>query len=189
MPSAARIAAPALMAILALATCQRDPAPPGPTSPDTGSAAAAAREAIEAINRATAEAVARGDAAAIAAHYSADALMLPAGADFVSGPAAIGGYFQRAMDAGMKGLTLEVVSVDAAGDLAVETGRYEATGAGGHHLDHGKYVVTWRREAGQWKVYRDISTTSRPPAVVTPEATPLPAQGPPAGAGDAPATS
>lgn len=133
------------------------------------------RTSIEAANQATAESVARGDASGIISHYADDAMMLPAGADPVAGPGAIKGYFQRAMDAGMKGFKLEIVSLDADGDLAVETGTYLASDARGNHIDHGKYVVAWRRVGGAWKVYRDISTTSMPVLVGTPEGRPLPA--------------
>ncbi len=171
-----RLLVPGLLAAT-LAACERAPAPPGPTtapakeSPESRTA----RTAIEAANQVTAEAITRGDAAAVVAHYAEDALLLPAGSDFVSGRAAIRSRYQRAIDAGLRSLKLEIMSVDAAGDIAVETGRYEAAGASGHRLDHGKYVVTWRREGGQWQAYRDIATSSMPPPVATPEVTALPA--------------
>jgi ketosteroid isomerase-like protein len=33
---------------------------------------------------------------------------------------------------------------------------------GGQVIDNGKYVVLWRREAGQWKLHRDIWNSSQP---------------------------
>ncbi len=159
-----------LLAIAAtLAACDQ------PAAPDSGDADSV-RATIAAANLATSQSVARGDANAIVTHYADDAMMLPAGANAVSGRAAIQGFFQRAIDAGMKELRLEIVSVDASGDLAVETGTYAASDAGGSHVDHGKYVVAWRRQDGAWRAYRDISTTSMPVRVSTPEGTPLPAR-------------
>jgi ketosteroid isomerase-like protein len=38
-------------------------------------------------------------------------------------------------------------------------------GAEGNVLDRGKYVVVWQREQGQWRIHRDIWSTS-----LTPEA-------------------
>lgn len=160
-----------LLAAAALAACDQPPRPVAGAGEN-----AEVRAAIEAANQATAEAVGRGDAEGIVRHYADDALLLPAGAEAVSGPGAIREHFQRALDAGLKGLKLEVRSLEVAGDLAVETGDYEASGAGGGRLDYGKYVATWRRQDGEWKVYRDISTTSMPAGISTPETTgPLPA--------------
>jgi hypothetical protein len=38
------------------------------------------------------------------------------------------------------------------------------SGADGGALDNGKYVVVWHRDAGTWKLHRDIWTTSQPAA-------------------------
>jgi hypothetical protein len=43
-------------------------------------------------------------------------------------------------------------------------GKYTLTGDAGKVLDQGKYVVVWKRELGQWKLYRDIWNTSVPAA-------------------------
>ncbi len=131
------------------------------------------RAAIEAANQMTAESVKRGDAGAIVAHYADDAMMLPVGSGAVSGPAAIGEHFRDAIAAGLAGLELEILTLDAAGDLAVETGTYEAQDTAGNRLDFGKYVVAWRRVDGTWKAYRDIATSSRPDLTGTPSAAPV----------------
>jgi len=156
-----------LAAALALGACDQ---PPRPLAADP--AAAGARQAIEAANQATSEAIARGDAQAVMVHYAEDAMILPAGAAAVSGHAAIRGYFERAIAAGVRGLTLDIVSVEASGDLAVETGTYEARDADGRRIDAGKYVVTWRRSGSEWRAYRDISTTSLPLRAPEPAALP-----------------
>jgi hypothetical protein len=33
-------------------------------------------------------------------------------------------------------------------------------GKAGHSVDHGKYIVIYRRERGRWKLHRDISSSS-----------------------------
>lgn len=155
-----------------LAACA--PSPRGAASTG-GAGEQAVREAIEALNAATSSAVARGDAEAIAAHYREDALMLPAGSDFITGREAIRRQFRKAMASGLAGLRFDMLSLEVSGNLAVETGRYEAIGDAGQSLDHGKYVVVWQQAADGWQIARDVSTTSRLPPVATPEAGPLPA--------------
>lgn len=162
-----------LATVLALVACEQ---PPRPVASGTTATAAVddggARAAIEAANQVTMDAVSRGEARAIVAHYADDALMLPAGAAAVTGPDAIEAQYRRALDAGLGGLKLDIVSVDVAGDLAVETGTYEANDASGNRLDHGKYVVAWRRIDGVWKAFRDIATSSRPDVSGGPAALP-----------------
>jgi ketosteroid isomerase-like protein len=40
-------------------------------------------------------------------------------------------------------------------------GRYTLY-AGDNDVDKGKYVLIWKREAGQWRIHRDIVNSSRP---------------------------
>jgi len=174
-------------ALLALGACDQPPRPLAADTaedPATDLSAGGARQAIEAANQATSEAIARGDAQAVMGHYAEDAMILPAGAAAVSGHAAIRGYFERAIAAGVNGLTLDIVSVETSGELAVETGTYEARDAAGGRIDAGKYVVTWRRSGEQWLAYRDISTTSLP--LSAPQAAALPAACSSEGTGAAP---
>ena len=67
------------------------------------------------------------------------------------------------MDSGVKGAKLEVVEVEGMGQTAVEVGRYALSDAEGNVLDHGNYVVIWRKVEGQWKLHRDIWNSNVPP--------------------------
>jgi ketosteroid isomerase-like protein len=130
-----------------------------------GSASAAqtgVRAAIEKANGAFTALLAKGDAAGLAALYTADGQVLPPNGDIASGAAGIQKVWQGAMDAGVKSATLTTLDVTAGGDLASETGKYELRGADGKVLDGGKYVVVWKREGGRWKIHRDIWNTSMP---------------------------
>ena len=40
--------------------------------------------------------------------------------------------------------------------------RYELQDGDGQALDAGKFIVVWKREAGQWKLHRDIFNSSMP---------------------------
>ena len=66
------------------------------------------------------------------------------------------------MDQGIKALKLETIEIEDYGDTASEVGRYTLADANGEVLDHGKLVVIWKQEGGQWKVHRDIINSSLP---------------------------
>ncbi len=60
----------------------------------------------------------------------------------------------------MKSASLTTVDVQQAGDIAFEVGTYEMKGGDGKVLDRGKYLVVWKRENTEWKLYRDIWNSS-----------------------------
>jgi uncharacterized protein (TIGR02246 family) len=114
-----------------------------------------ARGAIEAANKAFMQAFARGDAAALAAMYSDDAIAFPPSGKPTQGRQAIGALWQGLIDSKGTGFTLTTTEVKPAGDLVVETGRYSVTPPGGQAIE-GNYLVVWKREGGAWKLHRDI---------------------------------
>jgi hypothetical protein len=57
-----------------------------------------------------------------------------------------------------------VLALPAYAHIATEVGAYELKGKGGKVLDHGKYIVVWRREGERWKLLRDMFSTNVPPA-------------------------
>lgn len=128
------------------------------------SAAGGVRSAIEAANKKWEAAVSRSDGQGVAALYTAHGQLLPAQSDFVSGAQAIGQFWQTVFDSGIKEASLTTVEVEGYGNTAHEVGKYELRGADGKALDHGKYVVIWKREGDAWKLHRDIWTTSAVPA-------------------------
>ena len=122
------------------------------------------RPAIEAANRKWEAAAIRGDGPGVATLYTADAQLLPSQSDFVTGREAIGKFWQDAINSGIKGVALTTLEVEGHGNTALEVGTYELRGADGKSLDHGKYVVIWKKVAGSWKLHRDIWTSSVAPA-------------------------
>ena len=88
-------------------------------------------------------------------------LWLP-NAGFMKGKEAIQAFWQGAMDMGIKSAQMEIDEVEAHGDTAIEVSRYTLRGEGGQALDQGKYIVIWKREAGTWKLHRDIFNSSLP---------------------------
>jgi uncharacterized protein (TIGR02246 family) len=94
--------------------------------------------------------------------YTTDGQLLPANSDAIQGTEAIRTFWQGAMEMGLKEAILETVEVDTHGDTAIEVGRYKLLAEGGAEADHGKYLVVWKYKAGNWRLHRDIWTTSQP---------------------------
>lgn len=117
---------------------------------------AAVRAAIEENNAQFEEAFNQGDAAAVAALYTEDAIAMPPGQEMASGRAAI----EQGMNADLEnfalsGLSLTTTDVEVSGDLAVEVGTYSIKA--GDLEDNGKYVVVWKKQDDDtWKIHRDI---------------------------------
>lgn len=118
------------------------------------------RKAVDAGNAAFRTAFLAGNAQAVADCYSSNAMVIPAGAPIATGRTAIASYWQGAIDAGVKDVSLETSAVDASGDLAVEDGTAKLTAADGV-VSSSRYVVVWKREGGTWKLHRDIWNTAR----------------------------
>jgi uncharacterized protein (TIGR02246 family) len=118
-----------------------------------------ARAAIEQVNTLFSEAIARGDAQAIAKLYTEDAILLPERGELVKGRQAIGEFWKTAMNGGVKSVTVTTLDVGGSGDLAHEVGTVLLTlQAEGRPpaTASAKFVVVWKREADGWKIHRDI---------------------------------
>jgi uncharacterized protein (TIGR02246 family) len=148
----------AVGAVLLAGSLAAQTAPPKAAPPK----AASPKAAIEAANARFAADFAKGDANAVASHYTAGGQAFPPNGDVAKGREAIAKLWKGVMDSGVKGVKVVAVEVEAHGDTAHEVGTYTLTGEGGKTLDNGKYVVIWKREGGQWRIHRDIWNTSMP---------------------------
>jgi uncharacterized protein (TIGR02246 family) len=124
------------------------------------------REAIKNTNLKFAEIFRRGDAAGIAALYTADARLMPPGTPILSGTEAITAFWQAAMKQGIKAATLETIDVETSGGaLATEIGQFTLsmeTPGGKRAEQTGKYIVLWKNDGGTWKLHADIWNGSAP---------------------------
>ncbi len=120
------------------------------------------RQAIEEANKAFMAAFAARDAAAVAGLYTVDAQLLPPNSGILEGRAAIEAFWQAVMDMGIASAQLDIQEVDALGNTAVEVSLYTLYLANGQVADHGKYIVEWKHQQGQWFLHRDIFNTSQP---------------------------
>ena len=127
-------------------------------------ASSAVTDSIAAANQALIAAIGEGDSAGMAARYTTDGQLAPPNSEVIRGTEAIAGFWQAAMDMGIKSLTLETIELDEYGDTGVEQGVYQLGDGEGNVADQGKYMVTWKRDGDDWKLHRDIWNTNAPPA-------------------------
>ncbi len=138
---------------------------------------AAVKAKIEAVTKAYEQAGPKGDVAAAVSCYDENAVMLPSNMPMVKGRAdiekTIRGWMQSGMK--MKEFTSTTISVEGAGDFAVQLGRYFQTYemSGKVIADTGKFVTVWRKQVdGSWKIAYDIWTTDIPAPATPPEPEP-----------------
>ncbi|WP_448616148.1 YybH family protein [Modestobacter sp. URMC 112] len=121
------------------------------------------RSDVDALNATFVQGLQKGDAAMVASVYGPGARLMPPGMDTLTGPA-IEQFWQGAVDSGLTDGSLDTVSFEEHGDVAVEEGTYTMQ-VGGEVVDHGKYVVVHRRQDdGSWRFDVDIWNSSRPVA-------------------------
>ena len=120
------------------------------------------KAAIQAANAQVSVAVVKGDAAGLAALYSPDGDLMPAGSDPIRGTEAIQKFWQGGLDSGIAAIGLKTIEVFGHGPTATEVGEYELRDKAGKVLDHGKYIVVWQHVDGKWKLLRDMFSTNVP---------------------------
>lgn len=117
---------------------------------------------IASINKGFVEAFDKGEIKALASIYAANAKLYPSNSDVIEGPEAIEGFWGAVIKMGIKRAQMETVTAEGFGNIAIEEGRYKLFVEGDHMVDQGKYIVTWEKVDGKWKIQRDIWNTNNP---------------------------
>lgn len=162
-------------ALLAIAACARgEQTAAGNSAGSTTTVTQAgdvttARQMIDAANARFGPALVKNDTATIGGMYADNATLMIDGSPTMTGRAAIlaglGGYLSsiKLTDASVKS-----DAVEAAGDLAVETGRYDWTVQekdGKVRHDLGRYLTVWQRQPdGNFRIIHDAAISDPAPA-------------------------
>jgi ketosteroid isomerase-like protein len=104
-----------------------------------------------------------GDVEGLVDLYTEDARVMPPNAESGTGHAAVETIFGGMIEAGLTG-TLETIETVASGDLGHHVGAYTVLSPEGEEIDRGKFVETWQRVAGEWKMTADIWNSDLPDA-------------------------
>ena len=134
------------------------------------------RDAVDAGNYFFLRHFAARDAQAIADLYTEDGRVVAPGAPPAVGRAAIAAFWAGSMN-DTAAVRLETLSVEAAGDLALEEGVAHLVANDGSE-SAARYLVVWKREGRRWHLHRDIwnnGPREAQPRPATPPALPTPA--------------
>jgi uncharacterized protein (TIGR02246 family) len=136
------------------------------STPKPPAAGASVDAAIRTVADLYVKATMAGDAKAIAALYTEDAVEMPPNQPPIKGRAAIQQYYEKALAAAkMANFSLNHLESHAVGDRGYDVGTYRqtVTPTGGAGLsDTGKYVVILKRSGGSWKVAYAIYSSDNP---------------------------
>jgi|TARA_B110000116_G_C16510966_1_gene435595 ketosteroid isomerase-like protein len=113
-------------------------------------------EAINDINRQFMDCVSMGDPDLCSSLFTEDALYGAPNLPFAKGRPAIRDAWEKEIEAGMQSLQLMTDEVESFGVTAHEVGRYVVKGLDDIHLDHGKYIVLWKRTSEGWRAHREV---------------------------------
>lgn len=118
-------------------------------------------EEITAANRRFMSLFGQSDIAGVAQCYTEDAIFLLPHMNEIKGRAAIEAVFKVSAGLG-HALQFDTLELEGNENSALEIGQYKRTDSAGEMLDKGKYMVVWKRVGADWKIHRDMISTSLP---------------------------
>ncbi|TBW29993.1 SgcJ/EcaC family oxidoreductase [Gramella sp. KN1008] len=124
------------------------------TPKDTFSLEKAKTEIIDA-NSEFASLFNEGDSTGVANLYTDDAKFMMEGSPAITGRENIQSAIAGIKNSGISRVDLRTIEVWGDEDMVVEEGELTLYREG-VEVDRGKYMVLWKKEDGQWKLFRDI---------------------------------
>ncbi|MCM8568220.1 nuclear transport factor 2 family protein [Gramella jeungdoensis] len=118
-----------------------------------------AREIVQNNSRMMEKAMANGDFETFGSYFTEDAMFKISNHNPLSGREAITEAHKD-----MKGIQLSIETEEVLdfGDYIHEIGSYELNTPDGKKMDHGYYSTLWKKVDGNWKIYRDVISSSTP---------------------------
>lgn len=119
----------------------------------------AAKEIVQKNSRMMEKAMKDGDFDTFGSYFTEDAMFKISNHDPLSGRAAITEAHKE-----MKGIQLSIDTEEVLdfGDHIYEIGSYELKTPDGQKMDHGYYSTLWKKVDDEWKIYRDVISSSTP---------------------------
>lgn len=121
-----------------------------------------AKKSIDDQNAAFQKAFENSDSVGLANLFTSDGKMMMPGAPSIVGRPAIASTAAMFMKMNIKrqAKTIDVWGND---DLLAEEGTVSLFDQKGAEIEHAKYLVIWKKEDGQWKLFRDMWNTDLAP--------------------------
>jgi len=95
-----------------------------------------------------------GDSLSIAAMYASDGMLGCSSVEKIISK--VGEWIRSDIENDSRHLTFKTVTLNADGNLLIETGTAEARSDAGELKYTFRYLVVWKNEDGVWKLYRDF---------------------------------
>lgn len=109
-----------------------------------------------------------GDSVGVSNCYANDAKAMVPNQPSIKGRQNIAHFISETMAKGISDFDLHTIKIWGDSSILAEEGTYQISGKEKNILDKGKYIVLWKQEAGNWKMYRDIWASDIPqPSVQT----------------------
>ena len=109
------------------------------------------------------------DSAGITNCFTTDAKLMCSNQPSLEGKEDIGHYFSNMMRTGIAAIDLKTIKILGDSSILAEEGTYLFSDSQKKQIDKGKYIVLWKQEAGNWKMYRDMWTTDLPSSAIEPK--------------------
>lgn len=118
-----------------------------------------AEASIAQSNQAFMKSFKAGDSLGVANSYTTDAKTMGPNRPAIIGRANIEHFISETMKKGKKTYDLSTIKVWGDSSVVAEEGVYKISDSANKQVDKGKYIVLWKLEAGNWKMFRDIWST------------------------------
>jgi ketosteroid isomerase-like protein len=109
---------------------------------------------IDSINTKFSEQIKNGDSIALASHYSTDAAILLPKSEPIKGKDILSAWGSM-LRAGTEDISFQTIDLAGNNDFLIETG-YIKTKGSENTINKSKYLVVWKKQNGEWKLYRDM---------------------------------
>ena len=116
---------------------------------------------IDSINIKFTEELRNGDSVALGSHYWPDAELFFSNSEPIKGKEIISAWGST-IRMGLRDFTFTTTDITGDNNFLIETGAYEIKDKNKTLVDRGSYVVVWKQQNGEWKLYRDAGVTSMP---------------------------
>lgn len=148
---------PALLAatVILIGSSCNNTAPPPAKEETSGIDLTKARPEIEAVDRQFEQDFKNQDSLALANHYASDGMLASVrGRDNIV--TAWGRMITNAVASGTPEVIYTTTSMMSDDEYVVELGTFKLVDSSDTPKVEGKYVVVWKQEGGEWKIYRDM---------------------------------
>lgn len=110
-------------------------------------------------NRRYMKAFKAADSVEVSNSFSKEAKLMIADTPAIEGRDEIMEYFASIMRKGIRSFDLKSKNIWGDSSILAEEGTYEMSDSNDRTVDKGKYIVLWKPEGGNWKMYRDTYTS------------------------------